>query len=356
MIQDVFLVGLGNVGRELVMQMFGKGDMDGKKHQNPSRIVGVTNSKYFMYKPEGLKFDEIRRFYLKDCWRRPLTQENIFNDIKDKKHEQLVFVDATASSEMKGFYEKVINKTPHCIITANKKPLVECDFETFRRLTREMGRFGYRCSVMAGAGGISWIRKNMNLGDPLESILGVLSGTNAFVMSRVMNLERFSASVEEAVRKKYAEPDCADDLNGKDAARKLVTSARTGGIDVEMSGVERQGLVPDEMLIGNYRTVIRRLREKDEMYRKMAEEARKAGSVWTYVAEYKEGRLVVGLRAVDREHPLAQIKNNENTMIVTTKDGFRYDSSPVPGAGLEQTARNIRWDLNDLLPEGRIAY
>ena len=148
MIQDVFLVGLGNVGRELVMQMFGKGDMDGKKHQNPSRIVGVTNSKYFMYKPEGLKFDEIRRFYLKDCWRRPLTQENIFNDIKDKKHEQLVFVDATASSEMKGFYEKVINKTEE-----NKLQLAEKVDEDEEKMVPGDGfepptqRFSIACST-----------------------------------------------------------------------------------------------------------------------------------------------------------------------------------------------------------------
>jgi aspartokinase/homoserine dehydrogenase 1 len=358
MFQDDFLIGPGGVGKRMVRQMFGKGDMDIKKHENPSRIVGVANSKYFIYEPNGLSLRQIEGFCVGDAWRKPFSIDNVLNEVAaGRGHEQLVFVDTTPSSDMIELYEKVIDKTRWNIVTANKKPLVECSFDTFKRLTRDVNRIGYDCSVMAGSGGVSWIRKNVDLGDPLKSILGVLSGTDAFIMNRVMALRKFSVSLEEAVRKQYAEPDCADDVNGKDAARKLVISARTGGINVDMSRVERQGLVPDGLLVGNYEKVIERMRrEVDKKYMKMAKEARGAERVWSFVAEYDGGRLRVGLRALDKAHPLAQVKNNENRMIVTTKDGYRYDSAPVPGAGLDVTARNMRQNLNDLLPGRKVSF
>jgi len=357
MFQDVFLVGPGGVGKSLIGEMFSHGDLDVKIHENPSRVVGIANSRYFIYRPKGLSLREIEGFYVGDAWRKPFTIENALNEVAaGKGHEQLVFVDATPASGMIELYENVIDKTPWSIVTANKKPLVECSFEKFKRLTRDVNRMGYDCSVMAGSGGVSWIRKNVDLRDPLKSIIGILSGTNGFVMNRVMNLMRFSSSVEGAVKEGYAEPDCADDVNGKDTARKLVISARTGGIDVDMSRVEREGLVPDEMLVGSYATVINKLREVDGKYMKMARGAREAGRVWSFVAEYDGGRLRVGPRVLDKEHPLAQVRNNENRMIVTTREGYRYDSAPVPGAGLNVTARNMRQNLNDLLPGRKVSF
>lgn len=356
MIQDVFLVGLGNVGRELVMQMFGKGDMDGKKHQNPSRIVGVTNSKYFVYKPEGLNFDEIRRFYLKDCWRRPLTQENIFNDVKEERHEQLVFVDATASSEMLEFYEKVIDETPHCIVTANKKPLVECDFEKFKKFTREAERFGYRCSVMAGAGGVYWVRKNVDLNDPIEEMNGILSGTIAFTCNELMKGRKLVDIIEEAIKRGYAEPDFRDDLNGMDAARKLIILVRSSGVNAGIGDVLRKGFVSDDVLVGSPEKMLRNLKKLEKEYSRMAESVKCRGEVLSYIAGYNKGYLSVGTQVIDGKNPLAQVEGTQNRLMIKTKDGFGYDSGLVKGAGLEQTARNIRWDLNDLLPERRIAY
>ena len=50
MIQDVFIIGAtGNVGTELVKQIFEDDDTSTVRHPNPTRIVGVASSESFLY-------------------------------------------------------------------------------------------------------------------------------------------------------------------------------------------------------------------------------------------------------------------------------------------------------------------
>lgn len=53
--QNLFILGsTGQVGRELIKQIT-ESDLNDKRHLNPTRIVGIANSKMFSLDPKGLE-------------------------------------------------------------------------------------------------------------------------------------------------------------------------------------------------------------------------------------------------------------------------------------------------------------
>jgi homoserine dehydrogenase len=55
--------------------------------------------------------------------------------------------------------------------------------------------------------------------------VGILNGTCNFILSRMTSTESMSAVLEEAQRLGYAEADPSSDIDGHDAAAKLVLLA-----------------------------------------------------------------------------------------------------------------------------------
>ena len=84
-------------------------------------------------------------------------------------------------------------------------------------------------SRTAGLPIIDTYQKLVETGDRVLRIEGAVSGTLMYVVSAVSAGRPFSEAVREAVDKGYAEPDPRDDLNGADAARKVLILARLMG-------------------------------------------------------------------------------------------------------------------------------
>ncbi|MEI6732096.1 MAG: hypothetical protein WCK90_05475, partial [archaeon] len=145
MVQDIFIMGAtGKVGGRLIQQIFERRDWDTRKHDNPSRIVGLASSNRVLYDHEGIGYKQAMNFSLN----RKGGEENEFlmdlitlakKKSLDRKH--LAFVDVTALDDfMVYFQSEIINNTTYGIVTANKKPLVDTQ-EYFDELTRDVNRY-----------------------------------------------------------------------------------------------------------------------------------------------------------------------------------------------------------------------
>ena len=374
MIQDVYIIGAtGNVGKELVSQIFVRGDTDSNRHVNPTRIVGLASSTHTLYLHEGISPDQAYAFTGKRYGDAHADTYIDHGELIDRARygfrnggSTLVFVDVTPlKQEMTKFHLQVIRDTPYGLVTANKNPIASSDYAVFKELTANIRRYGYRCSVMAGAEAIPFIRDARDVNDPIYSVKGCLSGTNGFITSELEkyggdeNPRRLSDIVREAHKIGYTEPHPRDDLSGIDVARKLVIIARSMGLPVGMGNVLREGLVPKEYFLEeDVPKFLDNLVNLDSDFAERMANAKGHGSTLRYVASIDmQGEtpvLEVSLKEVSQENLLGMLKGTKNQVVITTKtfsDGYLI--GPLPGAGIDVTAQNVRRDLLYLLSDRR---
>lgn len=364
MSQDIFIIGAtGKIGGELIEQIYASGDCDPTRHKNPTRIVGLASSEEYLFSPEGIKEIEAFDLFLSGAGKRYFNLKEL-TEVVAPIEKEVVFVDVTDARElMCDFHKKVIAEGKNKIVTANKAPLVLASTEEFRELTSDTHRYGYRCSVMAGADALYWIRKSVDLGEKIVRMTGVLSGTLGFICAKLNEGATPSEIIIEAVEKGYSEPDVRFDLRGTDVVSKAVILARTAGFDVNLEDVELKPFIPESMLEHMGKKGVwanPRMQDRfDIEYQLKAQEAYSSNAALIYgltmtVAKNKPN-VKIGLDCVPRGN-LLDTHDNDNRLLIETDKGFVYDSGPVSGAGVKITARNIRADLVDLLPERKVAY
>ena len=358
--QDVFILGAtGRVGRILVKQILTEGDTDPHIHRNPTNIVGLASSTDFVYAENGLGDEAITSFLsVPKAGHESLVSLDALLDDAIGRHQDLVFVDVTAvGEEMYAFHNQVLEHSPFSVVTANKLPLANSSYEDFRRLTNQGSRDGYRCSVMAGAEAVSFIRDLKDLHDSPVTIEGCFSGTLGYLSSQLEQGIPFSAAIRKAHELGYTEPDPRDDLNGMDVARKLLILARTAGYPVYIGeNLQVNPFVPQEFLEAeNGEEFLANAEKADRYFALVMDEAKSKGNTLRYVAEFRrEGEgfsASVGLREVPIASSLGSLQGTDNKIVITTRTYPAEHPYKVeaPGAGLEITAQNVRRDLLYLL-------
>jgi homoserine dehydrogenase len=128
------------------------------------------------------------------------------------------------------------------VITANKA-LLATDGERLSALAADCG-VSLRSSAAVGGAmpAFEAIARARSIG-PLQSLRGVLNGTTNFVLDRLGKGEDLKSSVSAAQAAGYAEANCCFDLNGTDAAHKLVLLIRRGfGVSLPFDAIERTGI------------------------------------------------------------------------------------------------------------------
>ena len=184
-------------------------------------------------------------------------------------------------------------------------------------------------------------------GDDILAIEGILSGTLAYLFNVFDGSKPFSAIVREARDSGYTEPDPRDDLSGMDVARKLIILARELGLRLELTDIEIESLVPEELHASSIDEFLNDLSAYDAAMLARYKKAFDAGQVLRYVGSLnKAGKATVRLESLPTEHSFAHINLTDN--IVRFVSG-RYSDNPLvvqgPGAGPAVTAAGVFADL-----------
>ena len=365
-IQDLFIIGAnGNVGRALVKQILTRGDtMPGDDRNFKTRIVGLASSRQFVFSRDGISdqfADEFSRSRNVSGARGYDSLDALLDAANGRRVREgtLAFVDVTAVGEpMTRFHKNVELNTPYGLVTANKNPIALSPYGLFQKLTRDVRRYGYRCSVMAGAGAVPFLQDMRDLNDPLGLITGCLSGTLGFICSQLEYGKMFSEILADAKEKGYTEPDPRDDLNGLDVARKLIVLARSAGYNVGLSDVDVEPFIPGEYFVSgqSVEEFMASAKGLDSCFIEAMASARERCNTLRYVANLsvsgKTPTLKVSLQEVPVDSELGSLRGTTNKLVIVTGayDMERPYIIQAPGAGLDVTARNIRRDLLSLLP------
>jgi len=243
------------------------------------------------------------------------------------------------------------------VVTANKKPLAG-SYDSYRALRQEASSWGRilkaEATVGAGLPVMDTLETMMGSGDQLRRAQGCLSGTLAFVLSRVEAGEAMSQAVDQAMEAGFTEPDPMIDLSGADVGRKAVILGRSSGLVRGDVPVDLTGLVDASWVGLEPEDWRQRVRGLDDQMRERAQRARSEGRVLRFVATVQEGRIEVGLVAVEAGSPLGMLQGTDNMIVFESE---RYDARPLvvsgPGAGVDVTAMGVMGDILRIAAERR---
>ncbi|AXH96139.1 homoserine dehydrogenase [Ornithinimicrobium avium] len=219
------------------------------------------------------------------------------------------------------------------VVTANKQLIAQRGPELHAVADGAGAGLHYEGAVMAAVPVMAVVRESL-AGDEITSISGVVNGSTNYVLDLVARKGvPFQDAVRQAGELGYLEADPTEDLEGLDAAAKIVILARTAwDLPVALEDVQRQG--------------ISRLTDAD--FRQAAAHGtvvKLVASAWRSRAGGLD-RVEVAVRpvALPQDDPLAQVRESVNVVVIEARSAGTLRLQGA-GAGGDETASAVLGDL-----------
>jgi len=343
---NLFVVGVGNVGRHLLQQINLQQENLLKNKALSLRVVGISNSRKCIFDRDGIDISNFQQ--LLENATIDATPQNIKEEILGMNIFNSVFVDCTASADIAAIYADLLSHNIS-VVAANKIAASSeySNYANLKHIARKKDvKFLFETNVGAGLPIINTINSLINSGDKILKIEAVLSGTLNFIFNVLSKETPLSKAIVMAREAGYSEPDPRVDLSGKDVVRKLVILAREAGYKVNQEDVDRNLFVPEKYFEGSVEDFLSNIKEIDEEFEQKRIEAQKNDEHFRFVASLHNEKVEVGLQTVDSKHPFYSLEGSNNVILITTE---RYKEYPMVikgyGAGAEVTAAGVFADI-----------
>jgi len=328
------LIGFGNVGQGLATIISSKSaelETLGLK----VKIVAISDPiKGSIYNPNGLDADllleTVQSGKTLDTLFAPYTGWSALRTIEEADIDtvvELAYTDLKTGEPALTHMETALRRGLN-VITTNKGP-VALHYDRLMKLAKENNAYiRVEGTVMSGTPTLLFGLEHL-LAAGITKIEGILNGTTNYIITRMMEGRSYSEALREAQELGYAEADPTGDVEGYDAAAKVVILANLlMKQSLKLQDVDREGiskLTPEDIM---------KAKEENECVKLIGRiECSSKGCT----AEVRPMRIPIS-------HPLASIHGATNAITYTT-DILGEITLIGPGAGRMETGYAIIADL-----------
>ena len=329
------LIGFGNVGQGLAQILRDRGAEYAREFGLEFRIVGIADARLGCAAlPEGWAPGQLLDHVEHTGTLKGLPGEQpgwdalaLVRECNADAIVELSYTNLQTGEPATSHIVVALSRGKH-VVTTNKGP-VALHYERLLALAQQHGvQLGVEGTVMSGT---PTLRLGRELLDPagILGLEGILNGTTNFILTRMETGAPYPEALAEAQRLGYAEADPTGDVEGFDAAGKVVILARLlFGTNLSMADVNRQGitgLTPADI-----------------------ESAQAAGERWKLIGSLAvdEGRVTASVRPtrLPLSNPLAGVGGATNAIQFHTR--LLGDVTLIgPGAGRLETGAAVIEDL-----------
>lgn len=330
----LILCGFGVVGQSLAKLLESRSEDLYARFGLKPRIVGVFDTKGSAVESAGLDLSKLINVKKKygTVKKYSSSKNNLSGVDLIKSLDADVLVETTASNykDAEPGMTHITEAMKHGlhVISVNKGPLALAFPSLMELATYNQVLLRFSGTVGGGTPILDYA-KNSLLGERIVSFEGILNGTTNYILTNMANGMSFKDALNDAKQKGYVEADESLDLDGLDAAAKLVILANwVMEIKVTMYDIKRTG--------------IRNVSDDD-----IKNAAKKNCAVKLIASCNKE--LIVSPREISLEDPLCV--NGTLNAISFTSEHSGTQTIIGRGAGGIETASSIIRDLLDIRQE-----
>jgi len=298
------------------------------------RVVGVFDSKGSAVNPSGLNFNKLIEAKKKfGTVKNYADTKNSMSGIDMLKNVDAdVLIETTASNYKDAepgmtHITTAMKKGMH-VISVNKGPLALAFPSLLELATYNQVMFKFSGTVGGGTPILDYAKNSLS-GERITSFAGILNGTTNYILTNMGTGVTYEEALKDAQDKGYVEADESLDLDGLDAAAKLVILANwIMGMKVTLPDINCTG--------------IRKVTVED------IKKAAKNNCAIKLIASCNK-KLVVGPKEVSNDDPLCV--NGTLNAIAFTSEHSGTQTIIGKGAGGMETASSILRDLLDIRQE-----
>ena len=334
-IYKLAIIGFGNVGQGFVQILRDQQDELARRFDLEYKIVAVSDLlKGSIYNPDGLSPAALLETVQASRSLETLEAANQGWDAQRTIAEadadilvELSYTDLKTGEPATSYIRQALEGGMH-VVTTNKGP-VALHYAELYNLARQKGvQIGIEGTVMSGTPAIR-VGLDLLAGAGVSRVQGILNGTTNYILTRMADGVPYADALAEAQSQGYAEADPTGDVEGFDAAGKVVILANVlMNANIRMEDVDRQGII--------------RLTPED------ITDARAEKMCWKLIArvEKTEDGVKASVRPtlIPLTDPLASVSGPTNAITYTT--ALLGDVTLIgPGAGRLATGYAILCDL-----------
>lgn len=329
------MIGFGNVGQGLAQILRERGESLAQQYGTRFQIVAISDLlKGSVYAPQGLDPAALLEAVEKDGtldgveaaergWDALRTIEESNADVV----LEMSYTDLETGEPALTHIRNALSQGRH-VVTTNKGPTA-LYFPELKSLAKENGvSIGVEGTVMSGTPALS-LGMEMLAGAGISRVQGILNGTTNYILTQMEAGATYEEALGEAQEKGFAEADPTADVEGHDAAGKVVILANLlldlplTMDDVACEGIT--GLTPQDVAA-----------------------AREAGQRWKLIGlvEKQNDGFTAQVRPTQLplSHPLASVGGATNAITYTT-DLLGDVTLIGPGAGRVETGYALVGDM-----------
>lgn len=244
----IILCGFGIVGQSFAKLLLSRSEDLYAKHGLKPRIVGVFDSRGSAASSAGIdlnrlletkkKFGDIRKYHNKE------KDANGLDMINGMEAEVLIETTPSNYKDAEPGMSHIVTamKKGLHVITVNKGPLALAFPSLIELATYNQVQLRFSGTVGGGTPILDYAKNSLR-GERIVSFQGILNGTTNYILTNMAGGMTFKEALADAKKKGYVEADESLDIDGFDAAAKLVILANwIMDMKVTIKDINRTGI------------------------------------------------------------------------------------------------------------------